>query len=251
MEIKIKSKKFKGKFIYAHIAGEKKGGTLVVFMSGFSGSKKFFLFEEASLEFRKNGFATLRLNFCGDEEEYHRDMPNLQDFSFAVYAEELKNVLHTVGKKFKKIVLVGHSFGTPIALMFLKKYKSYALKTQLVVWDPSVLPFHRKLMDKDFTFDAVKKLHTQKGGGDVLVFNSKFYKELSEATNSVEIFKKLNIPACIIGAEKGAGKDVRKYFSKIKDKRFSTLLVIKGADHLFEGKHVQKELFEETLKSLS
>jgi len=48
MEIKIKSKSKKGKYIYGKFTRNKKATILVIFLSGFSGSKELPLFKKAS-----------------------------------------------------------------------------------------------------------------------------------------------------------------------------------------------------------
>jgi len=48
MEIKIKLKNKKGKYIYGKFTRNKKATILVIFLSGFSGSKELPLFKKAS-----------------------------------------------------------------------------------------------------------------------------------------------------------------------------------------------------------
>jgi predicted alpha/beta-fold hydrolase len=253
MEIKIKSKKFKNKFIYGDILEYKNANTLVVLLSGFSGSAELPLFKKISLNFYQKGFSTLRLSFCNDEDNIDNktDAFEIWEMSFSVYITELKNIFDSIGKKYSTIVLVGHSFGAPISIMFLNKHKKYASKTKLVLWDPSLLPYQKRLMDKAFVFDPIKKLYFEKGSKNLCIFNKKFYKELSETQSTAEILGKLNHDACIVGAGKGAGKDAKKYFAKIQNKKSSALSIIKGANHMFYGKRIQKELLDKTIKFLS
>jgi len=167
MKVKIKSKKFKGKFISVNINEAKGATSLVVFLSGFSGSKNLPLFEKTTSEFLKNGFSVLRLSFCGDEDETNstKNVPDISQMSFSVYVEEINNVLDSVGSKYVTITLIGHSFGAPISIMFLSKYEKYSSKTKLILWDSSLLPFNKIMMDKSFVFDPAKKLHFEKGKG--------------------------------------------------------------------------------------
>lgn len=251
MELKIKSKKFKAKYLYGDLVEHKKATSLVVFLSGFSGSRELPLFEHVSVEFVKNGFSTLRLNFCGDEDD-KRKYPNvleLSEMSFSVYITELKNVLDLVGKKYSGIVLVGHSFGAPISIIFLDKYRKYASKTQLVIWDPTLLPWKKEWMEEDYVFDKDKRLYVSKHN-NIEAINKVFYKECICIKSTTEVLRSLKREVCIIAAEKGAHKDAKKYFLKLRNKKSSILWVIKNANHLFDGKRVQKELFEKTLEFL-
>ncbi len=68
--------------------------------------------------------------------------------------------------------------------------------------------------------------------------------------DSSAILASLNANACIIAAENSADKDAENYYSKISDKKSSKLFIIKKTSHSFEGKKVQKKLFEETIDFL-
>lgn len=146
MEIKIKSKKLPGKFIYGDLLENKKTTTLVVLLSGLSGNDARSLTQNASAMFFKNGFSTFRFNFCNDDKVENRKMNALEieQMSFAVYVAELKNIIDAIGKKYSTIVLVGHSFGAPVSVVFLSKHPKYVTKIKIVLWDPSLLPWGEK-----------------------------------------------------------------------------------------------------------
>lgn len=249
MKLKIQSKKIKGKFIYVDLIENKKANTLIVFMSGLSGSKELPLFMTASTEFFKHGFSTLRLNFCNDSDEGYKkvDAINLEELSFSVYVTELKNILDSVGKKYSRIVLVGHSFGAPIAISFLSKYKKYSYSTELVLWDPTILPWKKQWMEEDFVLDKDKGLYLGKHTKEVL--NKIFYGECVRV-DTVNILQMLKRNVCIIAARNSADKDASKYFSKVHKKKASVLHIIEKTNHYFNGKRVQKELFTTTLNFL-
>jgi alpha/beta superfamily hydrolase len=250
MKIKIKSKKLKGKFIYGDFLENKKATTLVVFLSGFSGSREFSLFKNASSEFFKNGFSAFRFNFCNDNEDKYQkiDAPKIKDMSFPFYIAELKNIIDILGKKYFRIALVGHSFGAVIAILFLNKHKKYLKKTDLILWDPSLLPWKKEWMEEDFIYDADKKLYRGKIGKETI--NKIFFKECIIVKNSAEILESLNQGACIIAAENSGDADAKKYFLKIRSKKDSKLFIIKKTGHQFKGKKAQKELFEKTINFL-
>ena len=149
MKFKIKSKKFKDKYIYGEISGVRGATTLVVFMSGFDGSSKFSLFKTATNYFNKNSVSTIRFDFCNKK---NKDAILLQDISFSVYATELKNIIDRFGKNYLHIVFVGHSFGAVVAIMFLLKHKAFLKKTELVLWDPTLLPWKEVWMKEDYIF---------------------------------------------------------------------------------------------------
>ncbi len=245
MKFKIKSKKITGKFIYGDITKNKGAASLAIFMSGFDGSADFPLFKNASSMFLKNDIDSLRLHFC----EGKKDAPMLQDENFSMYTTELKNIVDTFGKSYSTIVLVGHSFGAIIAILFLNKYKKYAKKTKLVLWEPTLLPWKTKWMEEDFTFNADKKFYYGKHRKEIL--NETFYKECIDIENTTDTLRMLNKSVLIIAAKGSADKDARKYFQRTRDKKVSELFLIDKTDHYFKGRSVQKELFEKTIQFLA
>lgn len=249
MKIKIQSKKIKGRFIYADLIENKKADTIIIFMTGFSGGKDFSLFKTASSEFFKHDFSTLRFNFCNDGASrlQKADALDLEELSFSVYLLELKNILDLFVKKYSRIVLVGHSFGAPIAISFLSKYKKYSDSTELVLWDPTTLPWKKQWMEEDFVFDKDKGLYFGKHAKEVI--NRSFYEECVRV-DTVNILQMLKRNACIIAARNSADKDASKYFSKVHKKKASVLHIIEKTNHYFNGAKAQKELFITTLNFL-
>ncbi len=250
MKVKIKSK-ILNKYLYGIYVTSKKSITLAVFLSGLSGSKELPLFKNASREFLKNDLNTIRFNFCNDSDDQHakRDALNPKDMSLSVYTTELKNLIDKFNKKRFKIVLIGHSFGTVISILFLKKYKKYRQNTKLILWDPTLLPWKKKVMDMDFSFDPKGRLYYGKNTDEIL--NEKFYKECINIKNTADILYSLNKKVCIVAAENGGKKQAKKYFSKIKDKKNSKLFIIKKAGHYFGNKAARKELFDKTIKFIA
>ncbi|KKR45114.1 MAG: hypothetical protein UT81_C0021G0019 [Parcubacteria group bacterium GW2011_GWA2_40_14] len=230
--MKIQAITKKDKFLYGDFLKNKKAKTLVVFLSGLSGSRELPLFKSISTEFLKKGFSTVRFNFCTDSDDTYKksDAFKTIDMSFSVYIKELKNIVDSLN--YSKIVLIGHSFGAIIAMLFLKKYKKYAKNIKLVLWDPSRLPWPKKYVDME------KNL--------LKIMSKTLYNEVIRA-NSVKIFKSLNQKSCIISAKDGGDKDAKKYASQTKNRGATKLYVIKNTGHCFEGAKAQKELVEKTL----
>lgn len=253
--MKIRSKINIVKSVYYNLKENKKSATLVLFLSGLSGEKDSPLFKMAEEEFYKMGFSVLRTNLCNSNEKKTQktDALSLEVMNLSIYAMELKNLLDYIGGgRYSKFIFVGHSFGAPVFITFLNKYRKYAQGTTLVLWDPSILPFKKKLMDEAFVFERERKVYIEKRRKDVCIFNVRFYKELSETMDTVGILKGLSKKVCVIGAEKGVGKDAKKYIAKLnpRNKKESIFKLIKNANHMFDGKRVQKELFTTTLNFL-
>lgn len=107
------------------------------------------------------------------------------------------------------------------------------------------------MMKEMFIFNPIKKLYYQKEVKDPMIINKAFYRELAGMENTAEIFRRLNLKTCIIGAEKGAKEDAKAYFSRLRSKKSSAFSIIRGASHLFGSKRAKKELFQQTLTFLT
>ncbi len=237
MKIKIELKNKKSKYIYGDMLKNKKAKTLVLFMSGFSGGRNSKLFVNASNVFLKNGFDTLRFNFFQEKGTNNTLRP--EEISFSVYASELANIINHFEKRYSRIILVGHSFGTIISILFLNKYRKYIKKIGLVFWEPTLLPWKEKFMKEDFIFDIKKKIYYGKNTKEIM--NEIFYQECI-TTNISKIFHSLNKNTCVFAAKNSADKDATKFSSKP--------IIIKNTNHFFDGKNAQKELFDKTIKFL-
>jgi len=215
----------------ADLSEVKNAKGLVIFLSGLTGDRDLPLFKKASVYFVKNNFSTLKINICTTS--------TLKDMTFSVYAERLRDVCVHFDKKYPKIILVGHSFGAIIALMFFSLYKKYSKSASIILWDPSLLPWKKKWMEEDFSFNKKTKLYQGKHARETI--NAVFYNECIK-TNSVNIFRSLCPTSLVIAAENSADKDAKKYSSK------ATL--IKKTDHYFSGTKAQKQLFEASVNFL-
>lgn len=248
MKIKIKSKEFNNKYIYADLIDDKKSDTLMIFLSGFSGSSELPLLTQASREFSKNNFSTLRLNFCSDPDDSltQKNALKLEDMDFSLYIIELKNVIDQLPIKYDKIVFVGHSFGAIISTLFLNKYKSFLKNCQLILWEPSLLPWKIEWMEQDFLYDPKKDVYTYKNTGEKI--NKRFYSELIRV-DSVTVFQSLKQKTYIVAAKGSADKDAKKYISKTT--QGSKVFILKNTDHCFKGKDTKKDLFKKTLEFIN
>ncbi|MCR4328928.1 MAG: alpha/beta hydrolase [Candidatus Roizmanbacteria bacterium] len=228
MKIKIQSK---NQPLIAELSEVKNATGLVIFLSGLTGSRDLPLLKTASTYFCKNNLSTLRVNLC--------TMATLKDMTFKIYAERLRDVFVHFDKKYPKIILVGHSFGAIIAIIFLSVYPKYLKKTELIFWDPSLLPWEREWMEEDFSLNKktglYRDIHTKE------IINKTFY-EACIKTDSAVLSHSLPIKPFVVAAENSADKDAKKYSSKV--------VVLGSTDHCFSDKKAQKRLFEESIDFL-
>lgn len=249
MEIKIKLKKIGDKNIYGDFLENRGARTLIIFLSGFSGGRESRLFKNSSKWFFRKGFSTFRFNFYDTSK---RDSLKLEEMRLATYLIELKNIIDFFDKKYSNIVLVGHSLGSVISILFLEKYPEYAKNSRLVLWDPSILSQIEQWIKKYFKFNGFNKKYYLKRGAEKIVLSADFYNELLNTKETTDIFRSLNQKACIVGAEKGAKDNADIYYLKLYKKRrnSSVYSIIKKTGHLFGSKLAQKELFGKTIDFL-
>lgn len=244
MKFKIRSKTNNKKFIYGNVRHNKKANTLIIIMSGYTGSENFRLNTRTAKYFYKQDFSVLRFNFCNERKNIHRiDALQLAEVDFNIYKIELKNIIDHFDQHYSQIILIGHSFGAVVSILFLEKFKNYRKKIKLILWDQSLLPWSQQIMEDEFTLDKKNKIYTEKGTG--LKLNVKFYRSLIK-TDTLKIFSQLEIPTCIIAAEHSGDSDAKKYFAKIKNKNGSEIHIIKNTGHLFEEQKAQTQLFSIT-----
>lgn len=232
--MKIKSVLKNNKYIYTNLIKCKSDERIIIFLSGFSGSTELPLFKKVAARFLSREFSILRVNFCNDEDDTvkRNDALNTKDLSFFLYEQELENIIKRL--KYKKIVIVGHSFGAIIGMLFLKKYPKYKKITQLVFWDPTLLPWEEKYLPKKIT----------------KIFSKEFISDLTK-TDSSAIFKKINKKTCIISAKNSADTDSKKYAKGIPANISPDLFVIKNTNHFFSSKKAQEQLVEITTDYLN
>jgi len=243
MKIKIESKTKKGRFISGHYLKESQAERIMILMSGFDGGMNSPLIINSTLFFNKLKNNTFRFNFC-DKNKGLR----LSDLTFSNYILELKNIIDYFYKKHEKISLIGHSFGAVLAIMFLNKYKSYSRKIDLILWEPTMLPWKRKWMEEDYIFDSKINLYHNKYQKEII--NKKLYEECVK-TDTRKLISNINLPVCIIVAKNSADMDARKYFLKLKNKKMSQLVIVDNTDHSFSDKKSQKFLFNSTQNFLN
>ena len=248
MKIQLKSKRIKNKFIYGELL-KNNSKSMVLFLSGFSGGMESPLFKEATKIFFKNNYDVLKFNFCNDYEGVKRRKAiKLEEMSISMYSPELKNILDLLTKDYSRIVLVGHSFGAIVSILFLSNYPKYRKNTSLVLWEPALLPWEKSWMEGDFSFLKEDKMYLENISGNKI--NRRFYEELIGSEDTSNVFRRLKKRALIISATAIGVKNARKYYSKTLSNR-SKLVVIDGADHGFSKRTDKKRLFGETINFLN
>lgn len=247
-KIKIKEKPVifknkRGEKLWGVITLPRKRGEMpaVIIAHGFYGSKSNRKFVKIGRRFAQNGIAVLRFDFsgCGDSEGNFQNMGIFQE------TEDLKAAYNFLKKQpkidKKRIGFLGYSLGALVVCLF--QAKTSIAKT-LVLVAPALN--QENLLKIWLTKKQIRKwqkekfLDTPKCRIGIRYFN--------EAKNYNFITSQIKIPVLIIHGNKD--EDVPVKFSKELFKFFlakKKMIIIRGADHNFEGYKALKELIKLSL----
>lgn len=235
------------KRIYYDLKKSDNSETLVVFLSGFSGSRDFPFLQDMSQMFLGGDYSTLRLNFCTDSEDtvVYPDTLDLSEINFSVYRKELDNLLAYLC--FKKYIFIGHSFGVPVCIDFLSYYPSFLEKSQVVFWEPSLLPWSRDTFFEFFTYDIETGLYVSNDKKEHL--SAKFFNEIV-THDSAKQFSSLTTSVCIISAKGSCDNEAEQYITRAPINSHAEHIILENTDHCFQGVGIYETLFKKTLNYL-
>ncbi len=228
--IKIKTKD--GFQIYGDLlSAPKPSNKLVIFCHGFTGNRNEHIFFNGSQYFTKKGFDTFRFSFYSDE----KGARHFENTKISQHGQDITTVVNHFSKKYKKIYLVGHSFGGT-SLLFADSSKVSAM----VFWDASYMDSVNKI---ELTYNKAKAVHTVDWGMTVMV-GKIFAEELLHFPDCGELIKKIHAPVKFIGIGNSNTSPSKKYFIKANEPK--SLAVVKDAVHNFNSPDTEQKLFEET-----
>lgn len=220
------------KKIYGRLRGVNKN-TLVILVHGLCGHMDEHQFYNAARYFEKRGMSAFRFNLY----DWHKGARTLDDCSFEVHARDIDFLVARFKKQgYKKIVVVGHSFGGPSILHSQKKEFDAA-----VFWDPS---FDEQLnwFEKTNTHDK-KSRYEQTWNYSVMI--PRVFIETIRAFKPTQVIKQLRKPSLFIIAGKGVLKRVHATFDAAHEpKKFH---LIKKAGHSFQEDGTAEELYKVTV----
>ena len=229
--IKIKTKD--GFQIYGDmLSASKPSNKLVIFCHGFTGNRNEHIFFNGAQYFTKKGFDTLRLGFYSDE----KGARHFENTKISQHGQDITTVVNHFSKKYKKIYLVGHSFGGT-SLLFTDPSKVSAM----VFWDATYIDV---VGEKKFWPHKKDRGGYNIDWGISTIVGKDFVEELLNFPDCGELVKKIHTPVKFIGIGNTNTSPAKKYFTKANEPK--SLAVIKEADHCFNSPKTEQQLFEET-----
>jgi esterase/lipase len=235
MEREIKIKTPDKKLIVGTLGiSSKKSNKLVVFVHGFTGHSNEHQFFNGSKFLTSKGLDTFRFNLYAGEGKKVR---HFKDTSISLHGEDIDTVVKFFRKKYKKIFVVGHSYGGTSLL-----FTNSSLIEGYVFWDASYVT------PKDATEDVKLNKHINRyiiDWGIEILAGEKFIEELKNFPDCGKLIKNINKPVLFITAGRlGNSKAGIKYFRFANNPK--KLINIKTADHNFNNWKDEEELLKST-----
>lgn len=217
----------------ALVTTKKKSDTLVVFVHGFTGHQNEHIFFNGAKFFAEKGIDSFRFNLYAGEA---KEVRHFRDTSISLHGQDVTTVVRSFRKKYKKICVVGHSYGGTSLL-----FADPSLIERFVFWDASYIDASDP---KDhMKFNKGIDAYILDWGLEIIV-GKKFVEELKHFPDCGKLIQQINKPVLFIATGKGNLKADKKYYEKAnKPKKFVNMPT---ADHNFNKIKDEQKLLENT-----
>lgn len=234
MEKEISIKTPDKKLIYGTLGKSKnKSDTLVIFVHGFTGHQNEHIFFNGSRFLAGKGCDTFRFNLYS----WQKDARHFKDVKISLHGKDITTVVKYFRKKYKKIFLIGHSYGGA-SLLFAET----ELVDGLVFWDASYID--SRYAHEDLGYDKKTGKYIYDFGIEYFV-GKEFIDELRNFPDCGDLIKKIHKPVLfIVSGREGNVKAEQQYF--IQANKPKARVNIKHADHCFDNWEDEKRLLDET-----
>jgi esterase/lipase len=233
MEKDLSIKTPDNKLIYGTLArSKKKSNILIVLVHGFTGNKDEHLHFNGAKFFMERGFDTFRLNLYGWGKKARR----LRDITISLHGNDISTVLKYFRKKYKKIFVIGHSYGG-LSLLFVDQ----SLADGLVFWDASYITSKDRMERMRFNKSIYGYVMDW---GIEYILGKKLIDEIKHFPDCKKLIKAIHKPVLFITAEKGNMKKGKLYLKAANNPK--KLINIKGADHNFNKFKDEDTLLKQT-----
>jgi len=225
---------------------------LVIFCHGYKGFKDWGAWHLVAEAFAEKGFCFVKFNFShnGGTMENPIDFPDLEAFAennFSLELDDLDRVLKEIEKgndnfpkKISTISLIGHSRGGGIVLI---KAEEDTRISKVVAW-ASVSDFKARFQEGTTEFEMWKETGVayveNSRTKQMMPNNFQFYEDFKNFENRLTIsraVKNLTIPLLVIHGSDDPTVSVKEAKAIHSWNPKSELLIIPGADHVFNAKH--------------
>src|SRR5690606_27774646 len=229
---------------------------IVIFCHGYKGYKDWGAWHLVAETFTDAGFCFLKFNFShnGGTMEDPIDFPDLEAFAennFSLELDDLDRVLKEIEKgndnfpkKISTISLIGHSRGGGIVLI---KAEEDTRISKVVAW-ASVSDFKARFQEGTTEFEMWKETGVayveNSRTKQMMPNNFQFYEDFKNYENRLTIsraVKNLTIPLLVIHGSDDPTVSVKEAKAIHSWNPKSELLIIPGADHVFNAKHPWEE----------
>lgn len=238
MEKELKIRTVNRKSIYGTLGiTNKKSHKLVIFVHGFTGHQNEHIFFNGAKFFTEKGFDTFRLNLYGDLYGKGDKSRHFRDTYISLHGKDITTVAKFFRKKYKKIFVIGHSYGGTSLL-----FTDQSFIDGYVFWDASYIN------SKDST--ANMKFNKNIDGyildwGMEYIVGKRFVEELKNFLDCKDLIKEVQKPVLFITAgNRGNSKAGIKYFENANQPK--KLINIKTADHNFNKWEDEEKLLKNT-----
>lgn len=239
MEKELKIKTADRKLIYGTFATVKgQSDTLIIFIHGFTGHQNEHILFNGARFLTEKGFDTFRFNLYAGEGKNTR---HFSDTRISLNGEDITMVAKHFRKKYKKIYVIGHSYGG-VSLLFVDQ----SVVDGFIFWDASYI--ETKDATESMKYDKNLDAYILDYGMGIVVGKG-FINELKKFPDCGKLIKQINKPVLFITAgKKGNSKAGKKYFDSANNPK--KLINIRTADHNFNNWKDEDMLFIKTYEWL-
>ena len=219
----------------AHYALKKLVIPLIICVHGFASSQREHIIFTGCMFFSQQGFDTFRFDLYSSEEKGRR----LEETNLSIHANDLSTVINQFKTRYTHIFLIGHSLGGPV--IGLSDLTSI---TSICLWDPRIRldTFEEKLGVRSLPLTDYYLLDW----GATIVVNKKIFSEWKQFDNHAFV-KSLIVPVKITTAKVHCWNYQHwPEFLPLIPAEYA-YHEIDHADHYFDTKESEQELFDETL----
>jgi alpha/beta superfamily hydrolase len=216
---------------------------LAILAPGLGGWMHDLILFNASRYFEKQGIATLRVSFYGDNENQR----NIGDFDVKTNAADIDTIVDYARRQDSEwICVIGHSY-SGMAIVYSQKQAFDAA----VLWDPSHTdgynePQSKQNLERDFVYiDQLGSYVSARGPGYVL--SGKVFEDYAPGSNAMA--KAFRVNTLVINAE-DSGEAMRRFGQDYAHAIGANTehVVIAGASHPFTEDGTMERLFSITTK---